>query len=150
MCKPFTFLLAVIIASLVINGCKKEEDPEPVDLFVGNYFLEVVIEEHNPSNSAEEKFLAPETFEITKSELLNPVTGEMVSSYKFLMGEVFLGLTEQSNSNGMVLVGKQGCPNADDLSAVSITIQQDGFYRNNMFNCINREIIADYDKLVSE
>jgi len=135
-----------------VGGCKKDEDPAPADLFVGIYDLVLVIEEYDPSdpNSADEKFLAPESFEIIKSELLNPVTGEMISSYSFLVGEIFLGLTEQSNSGGMVLVGTQACPNDDDLRAVSITIQQDSLYRLNMVNCITREVIADYNPPISE
>jgi len=135
-----------------VCGCKKDDDPAPVDLFVGIYDLVSVIEEYDPSNpnSADEKFLAPESFEITKSELLNPVTGEMVSSYSFLVGEMFLGLTEQNNSDGMVLVGTQDCPNDDDLRAVSITIQQDSLYRLNMVNCITREVIADYNPPIRE
>jgi hypothetical protein len=142
-------ILGIIIITVIVAGCKKDEDPVPEDSFVGNYFLELVIEEHDPSNpdSVDEEFLAPETFEVTNSELLNPITGEMISSYKFLLKDVFLGLIEQSE---MVLVGTQGCPNDDDLRAVSVTIQQDGLYRLNMANCINREVIADYTRQVSE
>jgi hypothetical protein len=151
MSKTYLYLF-IIITIIIVGGCKKDEDPVPVDLFVGIYDLVSVIEEYDPSNpdNADDKFLAPESFEITKSELLNPITGEMVSSYSFLVGEIFMGLTEQGNSDGMVLVGTQVCPNDDDLRAVSITIQPNSLYRLNMVNCITREVIADYNPPIKE
>ena len=145
------YLILIISAiSFGLSSCSKEEDPIPEDLFVGAYDLEEVFEEYNPNDQdkADEKFLAPMTFIVTKSEFLDPNTGELVAAYKFFINDSFMGLAEEPGSNGLVLVGTQTCPNEDDLSGVSITLQESGLYKLNMLNCVGREVRADYTRLI--
>ena len=143
-------LAAIFITITVLGGCKKDEDPVSEDLFVGNYFLVNVDVEFDPDDPdrQDEAFLAPEDFQVTKSDLLNPITGEMVSSYKLLIDDIFLGLTEQSGSGGTALVGTQACPNDDDLRAGSITFVESDLYSLNLINCIGREVLATYSRVV--
>lgn len=142
----------LLLILMIVAGCKKDDEPMPEDIFVGEYLVQEVVEEYNPTDPDRqgEKFLAPDVFTIVKSDFLNPTTGEKVTSYKFFIDTVFLGLSEQIDSNGLVIVGTQGCPNIDDLSGVSVTSQESGLYRLNMLNCIGREVLADYSRTVAE
>jgi hypothetical protein len=146
------YICSLLLTVLLISSCGKDEEPVPDELFVGNYVLVEVIEEYNPTdpNRSDEKFLAPELFTVSKSDVLNPITGEMVTTYKFLINDIFMGLAEQSGSGGDVLVGTAPCPNDDDLEAVSISLLDGGMYQLNMFNCIRREVIADYNRTLPE
>ena len=107
-----------------------------------------MLDEYDPDDPdrAEDKFLAPEIFIINKSDFFNPVTGETVSSYKFFIVDVFIGIAEKNDSNGTILVGVQSCPNEDDLNSASVTLMDNGVYQLNMFNCIGREVLADYSR----
>ena len=89
------FIYFLFLAIILVESCQKEEDPLPEDNFVGQYVLQEVIEEYDPTNPdlAEDKFLAPELFKVTKSDFFNPATGETISSYKFLIGDTFIGLS---------------------------------------------------------
>lgn len=137
-------ILFLTVFLLLIGSCKKD-DPVPKDIFVGSFFLVNVIEEYNPSNSTENKFLAPEVYDVTKTELLDPTTGTRVVAYKFEYGNRFMGLT-QSDTN--VIVGTDECPNTFDLKGVSITFSSiNSLYTLNMLNCEGREVIAEYSPL---
>jgi len=147
----FGITFAFLALGICLCSCSKEEDPIPEDLFVGTYDLEQVFEEYNPNDpeKEDEKFLAPSTFIVTKSDFLNPLTGELVSAYKFFIDDSFMGLFEDPGSAGTVLVGTQTCPNENELSGVSITLQESGLYSLNMLNCVGREVLADYTRLLS-
>ena len=145
-----TTLIALAIAVCsVLTGCKKESDPVPEDEFVGIYVLVEVITEYNPSDpdKSDEKFLAPETFEITKSDFLDPTTGEIITAYKYFYDDIFLGMLE-NNSNQ--LVGTESCPNANDISGASVSPIENTLYQLNMLNCSGREVLANYGKITSE
>jgi len=140
--------LAVAVCS-VLTGCKKDSDPVPEDEFVGIYTLAEVITEYNPTDpdKSDEKFLAPETFEITKSDFLDPTTGELITAYKYFYDDVFLGMME-NNSNQ--LVGTESCPNSNNISGASVSPMEDSLYQLNMLNCPLREVLANYGKFTSE
>ncbi len=133
----------LLIAVLFFGSCKKE-DPAPVDVFVGNFLLEEVIEEFKPTGSQTGSFIAPSQFEVTKSDFLDPSTGERITAYKFLYDDKFLGLASTEDN---IIVGTSTCPNASDLKAVSITyMQADLVYQLHMVNCEGREVLANYNK----
>lgn len=134
------------ISFVILISCNKEE-PLPVDLFEGSYSLINVIEEHNPEEQSKPKFLAPKSFKVTKSEFLDPASGELVSAYKFNDDfNRFMGLT---NSEQNVILGTDDCPNADDLTGVSITfLDSSNLYELNMKNCEGRDAIGEYSLLI--
>jgi hypothetical protein len=149
MPKHLRYLSIYILTIVFLTSCKKEEEPIPEDIFVGQYLLQEVLDEYNPTdpNREEDKFLAPELFRITKSDFFNPVTGETISSYKFLIDSVFIGISEKTDSNGSILVGVQSCTSVEDvLNSASITLLENEQYRLNMFNCVGREVLADYSR----
>ena len=150
MRRRFRCFVYIILTIVLVAGCKKDEEPAPEDLFVGNYSLVEVEVEFDPEDPDRQgdPFLAPEGFQVTKSDLLNPVTGEMVPSYKLLIDDIFLGLIEQEGSGGTALVGTQACPNDDDIRAASITFLESELYSFNMLNCIGREVLATYSRVV--
>ena len=130
----FLFIFCLLV------GCAKE-DPAPVDLFDGNYTLVNVIEEHDPNDNSQ-KFLAPDVYTVSKTELLDPSTGQSISAYKYEDNSRFIGMTQ---SDSEALVGSKSCPNSSDLNAASITFSSvSSLYTLNMRNCEGREVIAEY------
>ena len=130
------------IAMVLLISCK-DEDPQPVDLFAGDYTVVNIIEEYDPEESGKVEFLAPKLFTVLKTEFLDPTTGELVSAYKFEDDRNrFMGLT---NGDENVIVGTDDCPNREDLNGVSITFSTiNNLYTLNMQNCEGRDIIAEY------
>ncbi len=130
------------IAMVLLISCK-DEDPQPVDLFAGDYAVVNIIEEYDPEESGKVEFLAPKLFTVLKTEFLDPTTGELVSAYKFEDDRNrFMGLT---NGDENVIVGTDDCPNREDLNGVSITFSTiNNLYTLNMQNCEGRDIIAEY------
>ena len=138
-----------LVLILILWSCAKEDPvPVPVDLFAGNHGLVEVIEEYRSTDSQSESFTAPEVFEITKSDFLDPASGERVTAYKFNYGDRFMGMISSEDN---VIVGTEICPNNSDLNGVSVTFSStDQFYVLNMLNCEGREVIANYTKLEIE
>jgi hypothetical protein len=130
------------IAMVLLISCK-EEDPQPVDLFAGDYTVVNIIEEYDPEESGKVKFLAPKLYTVIKTEFLDPTTGELISAYKFEDDlNRFMGLTDGGEN---ILVGTDDCPNREDLNGVSITFSTiTNLYTLKMQNCEGRDIIAEY------
>ena len=131
------------------TACKKVDDQVPADIFVGNYTLIEVIEEYDPNDPEKEteKFLAPDLFEMQTSDFFNPTTGEFVTAYKLFIRDIFLGLTKNNDTQ---LVGTVNCPNANDISGVSLLQLDNSLYRLNMLNCVGREVLATYTRVQEE
>jgi len=139
----FMYVKKVLYIAMVLLISCKDEDPQPVDLFAGDYTVVNIIEEYDPEESGKVEFLAPKLFTVLKTEFLDPTTGELVSAYKFEDDRNrFMGLT---NGDENVIVGTDDCPNREDLNGVSITFSTiNNLYTLNMQNCEGRDIIAEY------
>lgn len=136
--KVYKSLFPVVFILMISCG---EDDPAPVDLFAGDYTLVNVIEEHDPNNNSE-KFLAPDVYVVTKTEFLDPTTGNRIAAYKYEDDTRFIGMMQSATE---VLVGTDNCPNSSDLNGASITFSGvSSLYTLNMRNCEGREVIAEY------
>lgn len=145
-------IFTLLITTGLICGfaaCKNADDPVPADIFDGNYTLNEVIEEYDPDDPEKEmeKFLAPDFFEILKSDFFDPTSGELVTAYKFFIDDIFLGLTINNETQ---LVGMENCPNANDINGVSFQKLDNSLYQLNMLNCVGREVLATYTRLQEE
>ena len=138
-------LIVPLTVILFFGSCKKDE-PAPVDVFAGSFLLAEVLEEFKPTGTQTGSFIAPSEYVVTKSDFLDPSTGERITAYKFLYDDIFMGLTSTEDD---VIVGTSTCPNSSDLKAVSVTYMPgEQLYQLHMVNCEGREVLANYTKEV--